>query len=198
MSQLEFESMIKNQILESILVKNNILEDTEILSFISKISDVCIEAIKGGNKIIFAGNGGSAADAQHLAGELVSRFYFDRPALPAISITTDTSILTAIGNDYGFVDIFSRQIKAIGNKGDVFIAISTSGKSDNIIEALKHSKKIGISTVGLTGNTGGDFVEYCDYIIKVPSNSTPRIQEIHIMIGHIICSIIENKIFGVS
>ena len=143
-----------------------------------------------------AGNGGSAADAQHLAGELVSRFYFDRPGLSAIALTTDTSILTAIGNDYGFDRIFSRQIESIGENGDVLVAISTSGNSPNILNALKICKQKGITTLGLTGGTGGAMKEFCDHIVIVPSNETPVIQESHILIGHMLCGIIEEEIFG--
>lgn len=155
-----------------------------------------IKSYKNGNKTLIAGNGGSAADAQHLTGELVSRFYFDRPGLPAIALTTDTSILTAIGNDYGYERIFARQIEANSNKGDVFIGISTSGNSKNILEALKVCKEKEVLTVGMTGETGGIMAALCDYCIKVRSSETPRIQEAHIMVGHIICSLIEESLFG--
>lgn len=145
---------------------------------------------------MIAGNGGSAADAQHLAGEFVSRFYFERPGLPSLALTTDTSILTAIGNDYGYERLFARQIEANGKEGDVFIGISTSGNSDNIIEALKTCREKDITTIGMTGEIGGRMTELCDYCIKVPSQETPRIQESHILIGHIICSIAEESLFG--
>lgn len=133
---------------------------------------------------------------QHIAGEFVSRFYFDRPGLASIALTTDSSILTAIGNDYGFERLFSRQVEANGVKGDMFIGISTSGNSKNIIEALKTCKENGIVTVGLTGASGGEMAALCDYCIKVPSQETPRIQEAHILIGHIICSVVEEELFG--
>ena len=146
--------------------------------------------------MLFAGNGGSAADAQHLAGELVSRFGFDRPGIPAIALTTDTSILTAIGNDYGFERLFERQLQAQGVSGDVFVGISTSGNSGNVIRALQYARQAGIRTIGLTGAGGGKMKEWCDLCIEVPSVETPRIQEVHILIGHILCCITEEKLFG--
>ena len=187
---------IKNHIRESKNIKNKLLEDYSLLETIQKISLSIIDLYQKGNKILIAGNGGSAADAQHIAGELVSRFYFDRPGLASIALTTDTSILTAIGNDYGYENIFSRQLEANGVKGDLFIGISTSGNSKNIIEALKISRSIGVTTVGLTGNSTSIMDDICDYCIKVPSNETPRIQEAHILIGHIICAIVEEALFG--
>ena len=194
------ENMVKNfinkQIKNSINVKEKILNNQELMKLIQEVALRCVEVYKNGNKTIIAGNGGSAADAQHIAGEFVSRFYFDRPGLPSIAITTDTSVLTAIGNDYGYEKVFARQVQANGVKGDMFIGISTSGNSANVIEALKECKEKGIITVGLTGETGGKMAPLCDYCIKVPSKETPRIQEAHIMIGHIICSIVEEAIFG--
>jgi len=187
---------IINQIKESYEIKKAILEDRKLLDLIAEIGEVLVSVYNNGNKLLIAGNGGSAADAQHIAGELVSKFYFDRPALPAIALTTDTSIITAIGNDYGYEKLFSRQIEANGVKGDVFLGISTSGNSANIIEGLKVAKEKGIMTIGLTGKTGGKMKDFCDYCICVPSNETPRIQEAHILIGHILCSIIEEAIFG--
>ena len=181
---------------DSVETKQKLLADKESCEIISKVSQLCIEAYKNGNKTLIAGNGGSAADAQHIAGEFVSRFYFDRPGLASIALTTDTSIITAIGNDYGYEKLFSRQVQANGVKGDIFIGISTSGNSKNIIEALKECREKGIITVGLTGNSGGLMAKECDYCIKVPSNKTPRIQESHILIGHIICAIVEEEIFG--
>jgi len=166
------------------------------MDLIQEVSLKCVEVYKNGNKTLIAGNGGSAADAQHIAGEFVSRFYFDRPGLASIALTTDTSILTAIGNDYGYEKLFSRQVQANGVKGDIFIGISTSGTSANVVEALKECKEKGIITVGLTGASGGKMAELCDYCIKVPSNETPRVQEAHILIGHIICAVVEEAIFG--
>lgn len=190
-----FEFM-NDQIIDSIQVKQNIINDKKLMELIERVSLQAIEVYKKGNKIILGGNGGSAADAQHIAGELVSKFYFDRPGLPALALTTDTSILTAIGNDYGYERLFSRQIQANGNQGDMFIGISTSGNSPNILKALEECKAQNIMTVGLTGGQGGLMEELCDYCIKVPSNETPRVQESHILIGHIICSIVEEAIFG--
>lgn len=188
--------LIKKQVEDSLKVKNSILQNEEILQLVLTISKKTIDAYKSGNKTILAGNGGSAADAQHFAGEFVSRFYFDRPGLPSIALSTDTSVITAVGNDYGYEKVFSRQIQANGNSGDIFIAISTSGNSENILEALKESKKRGIITVGLTGEDGGKMKELCDYCVCVPSKETPRIQEAHILIEHIICSLVEEEIFG--
>lgn len=187
---------ISNQIKKSIDVKQKLLDSQELMDLIQEVALKCVEVYKNGNKTLIAGNGGSAADAQHIAGEFVSRFYFDRPGLASIALTTDTSIMTAIGNDYGYEKLFSRQVQANGVAGDMFIGISTSGNSVNVIEALKECKKKGIITVGLTGEKGGKMAEYCDYCIKVPSNETPRIQEAHILIGHIICAVVEEAIFG--
>ena len=190
------KNFVTNQIKKSIEVKQQILENKDILETILKVGEILVEVYKSGNKLLIAGNGGSAADAQHIAGELVSKFYFDRPALPAIALTTDTSIITAIGNDYGYEKLFSRQIEANGVKGDVFLGISTSGNSKNVIEGLKIAKEKGLITIGLTGESGGKMKELCDYCICVPSNETPRIQESHLLVGHILCSIIEEAIFG--
>ncbi|MED0676148.1 D-sedoheptulose 7-phosphate isomerase [Aneurinibacillus thermoaerophilus] len=186
---------IKSHIQSSINVKEAILADEELLRLIEQVATKAIEVYQNGNKILLAGNGGSAADAQHIAGEFVSRFYFDRPGLPSLALTTDTSILTAIGNDYGYEHLFSRQLQANGMEGDMFIGISTSGNSSNIIKALEMCKEKGIIAVGLTGATGGKMARLCDYCIKVPSKETPRIQESHIVIGHIICALVEEAIF---
>ena len=190
------QTEIKDQIKDSIALKLKVLDQQSLLSDIEEATKAIISAFTHKHKVLLAGNGGSAADAQHIAAELVNRFYFDRPGLPAIALTTDTSILTAVGNDHGFSKLFSRQINAIGNEGDVFIGISTSGNSPNIIEALKYCKEEKIFTIGLTGSSGRAMKELCDICICVPSDETPRIQEIHILIGHIICSIIEAKLFG--
>ena len=189
-------SYIKEHFEDSIAVKTKILNDEKLLELIKKVALETTKAYKEGKKTLLAGNGGSAADAQHIAGEFVSRFYFDRPGIPSIALTTDTSILTAIGNDYGYEKLFSRQVQAQGVEGDIFIGISTSGNSANIIEALKVCKEKGILSVGLTGESGGAMNELCDYCIKVPSSKTPRIQESHILIGHIICAILEEELFG--
>lgn len=187
---------ISNQVKKSIDVKQKLLDSQELMNLVQEVALKCVEVYKNGNKTLIAGNGGSAADAQHIAGEFVSRFYFDRPGLASIALTTDTSIITAIGNDYGYEKLFSRQVQANGVKGDMFIGISTSGNSANVIEALKECKEKGIITVGLTGEKGGKMSEMCDYCIRVPSNETPRVQEAHILIGHIICAVVEETIFG--
>ena len=186
----------KKYIQDSIDTKTKILNDENILSTINKIADVIVDAYKKEKKVLTAGNGGSAGDAQHIAGELVSKFFFDRPGLSAFALTTDTSILTAIGNDYGYEKSFSRQIQANAKDGDVFIGISTSGNSKNIVWALQEARKKGIITVGLVGAKECEMDKWCDYIIHVPSTSTPTIQESHIMIGHIICAIVEDTIFS--
>lgn len=193
---MNIENIIVSQIKESVSVKESILRDSDTLDVIKEVAELVTDAYKNGFKTLLAGNGGSAADAQHIAGEFVSRFYFDRPGLPSIALSTDTSILTAIGNDYGFDKLFERQVQAQGMAGDVFIGISTSGNSKNIIKALLACKEKGIKTVGLTGQSGGNMAELCDFCIKVPSMETPRIQESHILIGHIICCIVEEAIFG--
>ncbi|EAI4216212.1 TPA: D-sedoheptulose 7-phosphate isomerase [Campylobacter jejuni] len=189
-------SYIKEHFQESILVKEQILKDENLITLIKNASLEVIKAYKNGNKTLLAGNGGSAADAQHIAGEFVSRFYFDRPGIASIALTTDTSILTAIGNDYGYENLFARQVQAQGVKGDVFIGISTSGNSKNILKALELCKQKEIISIGLSGASGGAMNELCDYCIKVPSTCTPRIQEAHILIGHIICAIVEEELFG--
>ncbi|EIV1279778.1 phosphoheptose isomerase [Campylobacter jejuni] len=189
-------SYIKEHFRESILVKEQILKDENLITLIKNASLEIIKAYENGNKTLLAGNGGSAADAQHIAGEFVSRFYFDRPGIASIALTTDTSVLTAIGNDYGYENLFARQVQAQGVKGDVFIGISTSGNSKNILKALEFCKQKEIISIGLSGASGGAMNELCDYCIKVPSTCTPRIQEVHILIGHIICAMVEEELFG--
>lgn len=191
----EYQHTISSEITESLSTKQRILSDPSLLDKIESAARMVTAAYREGHKTLLAGNGGSAADAQHLAGEFVNRFYFDRPGIPSIALTTDTSILTAIGNDYGFTSLFARQVQAQGCKGDVFIGISTSGNSPNIIEALKECKNKGVATIGLTGEKPCDMDALCDICIKVPSACTPRIQESHIMIGHIICAIVEQELF---
>jgi D-sedoheptulose 7-phosphate isomerase len=172
------------------------LKDDALVAQVESAASLCIEALRKGGKIVLAGNGGSAADAQHIAAELVSRFNYDRPALAAIALTTDTSALTAIGNDYSFEYVFARQVEALGRAGDVLLALSTSGNSPNVLAALKAARAQGMKTIGLTGATGGKMVGLCDIAIKIPSAQTPRIQEGHIVIGHSICQVIEDTMFG--
>jgi D-sedoheptulose 7-phosphate isomerase len=193
------ESVMKDyisaQISEAQRVMSAMLADRALLVAVEAAAAACIACLQGGGKILLAGNGGSAADAQHIAGEFVSRFAFDRPALPAIALTTDTSILTAIGNDYGYERLFARQVQAHGNKGDVFIGYSTSGKSPNILRAFEEARARGLTCVGLTGNRGGPMRELCDFLLEVPSADTPKIQEGHLVLGHILCGLVENAIF---
>lgn len=189
------KSYILDQINEARLIFAEMQEDKNLLEVVEAAAIRCIAAFNSGNKILFAGNGGSAADAQHMAGEFVSRFAFDRPGLPAIALTTDTSIITAIGNDYGYEKLFSRQIQALGNPGDIFIAYSTSGKSKNILAALREARNKNLVCIGFSGNQGGEMTELCDYLLEVPSSSTPKIQEGHLVLGHILCGLIEQEIF---
>ena len=187
---------VKEEISQSISTKQAILDNPDLIARIEKAAQIMTDAYRNGHSALLAGNGGSAADAQHLAGELVNKFYFDRPGIPAHSLSTDTSVMTAIGNDIGYKYLFSRQIEAQGSKGDVFIGISTSGNSENIIEALKACRLKGITSIGFTGNKPCLMDDLADLCIKVPSDITPRIQESHILIGHIICAIVEENLFG--
>lgn len=193
---MDIEKNITEQIRASMLVKEAILADPRLIAVIGRAARTVTEAYEAGKKTLLAGNGGSAADAQHIAGEFVSRFRFDRPGLASVALTTDTSILTAIGNDYGYDELFARQIQAQGAEGDVFIGISTSGNSVNLVRALAVCREKGIRTIGLTGADGGVMAGLCDVPIRVPSSDTPRIQESHILIGHILCGIVEEAVFG--
>lgn len=186
---------VVKQIAEAQRVMSAMLCDEMLISKLKAAAGACIDCLQRGGKILLAGNGGSAADAQHIAGEFVSRFAFDRPGLPAIALTTDTSILTAIGNDYGYEKLFARQVQAHGNKGDVFIGYSTSGKSANILLAFEEARAKGLVCLGLTGNRGGSMNKLCDYILEAPSSDTPKIQEAHLVLGHILCGLVENAIF---
>ena len=159
---------------------------------VGRLMAICLAR---GGKILFCGNGGSAADAQHLAAEFVNRFMMERPPLPALALTTDSSILTAIGNDYGFDQIFQKQIQALGRKGDMLVAISTSGTSPNILNALRAARQKEMITVGLSGQTGGDMAAYCDHPLLIPSKSTPLVQELHIAIGHLLCQLVDHYLF---
>lgn len=186
---------IQESIEQSIAAKQAILADGEFLARIQKAADIIIASLQGGGKIHFCGNGGSAADAQHLAAELSGRFYYDRPPLNAEALHCNTSYLTAVGNDYGYEHIFARLLRGTAKKGDVLIGISTSGNSRNILEAYGVCKDMGISIISMTGETGGKMKEQSDLLLNVPSTDTPRIQESHILIGHIICELVESAIF---
>jgi D-sedoheptulose 7-phosphate isomerase len=187
----QIETIIK----ESILVKNEILEDSKIKNTINKSVDIILEALKRGNKLYFCGNGGSAADAQHLAAEFTGRFYLDRQALPAEALHCNTSYMTAVANDYSYEDVYSRMIEGVSKPGDVLIGLSTSGNSKNIIKALKVAKLKKLHTISFTGLNGGLMKNHSDYLLDIPSENTPRIQECHILIGHIICQLVEKKFF---
>ena len=187
---------IKDIIDASIKVKQVLLADEKVISSISGCVTVIVNAFNAGNKVLFCGNGGSAADAQHLAAEFSGRFYIDRDALPAEALHCNTSYLTAVGNDYSYDVIFSRLIKGIGKKGDVLIGLSTSGSSANIIKAFEVAKEKEMITIGFTGQTGGKMKEISDYLLNIPSTDTPRIQESHILVGHIICQLVEEQLFG--
>lgn len=186
---------IKNIIKESIGVKELILSDETLISNIQKAAQIIIDCYRNGGKVLFCGNGGSAADAQHLAAELSGRFYYDRPALEAEALHVNTSYLTAVGNDYSFDQIYSRILSASGKTGDVLVGISTSGNSKNVLEAQKVAKQKGMKIISLTGESGGEMKNLTDCLINVPSKLTPRIQESHILIGHIICQIVEEELF---
>ena len=187
---------IKNIISESVAVKNRLLQDESMIANIEKISALIVEALKKGNRIYFCGNGGSAADAQHLAAEFSGRFYVDRDALPAEALHCNTSYLTAVANDYSYDVVYARLIKGIAHAGDVLIGLSTSGNSKNIVQAFETAREKNLLTIGFTGESGGKMKACSDYLINVPSSDTPRIQESHILVGHIICQLVEEKYFA--
>jgi len=187
---------IKNIISQSLAVKEQLRDDEATIKTIQAIADTCISAFKTKNKVLFCGNGGSAADAQHLSAELSGRFYIDREPLYAEALHVNTSYITAVANDYCYDEIFSRLVQAKGKKGDVLIALSTSGNSANIINAIETARQVGMITIGFTGSTGGKMKGLCDLLVRVPSEDIPRIQESHIMVGHIICDIIESSLFA--
>jgi D-sedoheptulose 7-phosphate isomerase len=187
---------LKSTVRDSIAVKERLMNDEQLLSKIAEVIELVNAAFRRGNRIVFAGNGGSAADAQHLAAEFVSRFEFDRPGLPSISLATDTSMLTAIGNDYGYEMLFARQLRAQAREGDVFVGITTSGKSPNILEAFAACNDLGVASVALCGTRGDGLEERVDHIIRVPSDHTARVQECHILIGHMICGQAEISLFS--
>lgn len=186
---------IKSVITESIAVKQRILQDKMLIATIEQVAKICVEALRADKKILFCGNGGSAADAQHLAAEFSGRFYKDRDPLFAEALHVNTSYLTAVANDYSYDQIYSRLIKAKGRTGDVLIGISTSGNSGNIVKAFEQAKVQGMITVGMTGETGGKMKDLSDYLLNMPSTDTPRIQEAHITVGHIICELVELELF---
>ena len=187
---------IKDIIKASVEVKQQLLADENMLNTVHTLVNTITDAFKNGNKVLFCGNGGSAADAQHLAAEFSGRFYIDRDALPAEALHVNTSYLTAVGNDYSYDVIYARLIKGLGHKGDVLVGLSTSGNSKNVVLAFEEAKRKGMITVGFTGASGGKMKEVSDYLLNVPSTDTPRIQESHILLGHIICQLVEEKYFN--
>ncbi|MFA8298608.1 MAG: SIS domain-containing protein [Hyphomicrobiales bacterium] len=186
---------IKQSIIDSIEVKKRILEDDQLMQRVREVADICILSLQNGGKVLFCGNGGSAADAQHLAAELSGRFYYDRPPLYSEALHVNSSYVTAVANDYSYDEVYARMVRAMGKEGDVLIGISTSGNSGNILKAFDAAKECQMKCIGFTGETGGKMKDASDVLINIPSKDTPRIQESHIMIGHIICELIESNIF---
>lgn len=188
--------MIEQRILQSIELKKQLLADAVMLARIEEVAGLIVQAYRSGNKTLFCGNGGSAADAQHLAAELSGKFYIDRPPIPAEACHVNSSFMTAVSNDFGFDKAYARYIEAVGKKGDVLVAISTSGNSENVMQALNQAKVMGLTCIVLTGLTGGRMAKKADILLNMPSQDTPRIQELHILIGHIICEMVEWELFG--
>ena len=189
------EAKIKDIIQDSIDVKTKTLNDAAIVSTVAEVVELMVQAFQKGNKVLFCGNGGSAADAQHLAAEFSGRFYIDRDPLPAEALHVNTSYITAVANDYSYNQVYARLVKGSGKSGDVLVGLSTSGNSQNIVAAFEQAKSQGIATVALTGVGGGKLAPLCDYLLAVPSSDTPRIQEVHITLGHIICQLVEESLF---
>ena len=196
LTETSLTAVVQKQLAQSVATLQAVLADASIAETLARVAELTAASMKAGGKLLVAGNGGSAADAQHLVAEFVSRLTVDRPALRAVALTTDTSILTAIGNDYAFDNVFSRQIEAIGAPGDVFLGISTSGNSKNILAALEQARAQGITTVGFTGNGGGKMAALCDHNIIIPSTVTMNIQESHLALEHIFCMLVERCYFG--
>lgn len=195
---MENIDILKDEIRKSIDVKQSLLNDEAMLTMLEKVSEACADSLGGGGKVLVCGNGGSASDAQHMAGELVGRYLMERPGLPAIALDANTAVLTALGNDYSYEEAYMKEVAALGRKGDVLFAISTSGNSRNCILAAQKANDMGITTVALTGRSGGELKGVCDYTFNVDSADTPRIQETHILIIHMICGMIERRLFGVK
>ncbi|NUO03000.1 MAG: D-sedoheptulose 7-phosphate isomerase [Saprospiraceae bacterium] len=189
------QNRIRQAISDSIQTKEKLLNDAKMLETVEQVASVCIDAYQQGRKLLFCGNGGSAADAQHLAAELSGRFYYDRPPLFAEALHVNTSFVTAVANDYSYEAVYARMVRAAGRPGDVLFAISTSGNSPNILKAIEAAKECGMIVVGLTGASGGQMRERCDYLLNMPSSDTPRIQECHMLVGHTICELIEGALF---
>lgn len=193
---MDYDTLIRNRIQDAIYLKVAILKDSVLIQHIQDAAGMIVQAYRSGNKTLFCGNGGSAADAQHLAAELSGKFYLDRPPIHAEACHVNSSFMTAVSNDFGFDVAYSRYIEAVGKKGDVLVAISTSGNSENVYQALCKAKETGFTSIVLSGSTGGRMAAKADVLIKVPSDDTARIQELHILIGHIICELVESELFG--
>lgn len=189
------QDIIKNRINESINTKQKLLEQSDFVNKVEKATNACIKAFSRKQKVLFCGNGGSAADAQHLAAEFSGRFYYDRDPLDSEALHVNTSYLTAVANDYSYDEVYARLVKAKGSEGDVLFAISTSGNSQNIINAIEVARKRGMTIIGMTGESGGKMAGLCDILLNIPSKDTPRIQECHILTGHIICELVESALF---
>ena len=192
---LQITGFPKAELEKTLATLQAIAADEALQQLVVEVAAACVASLRKGGKVLFAGNGGSAADAQHLAAEFVNRFNFDRPGLAAFALTTDASVMTSIGNDYGFEKVFARQINANGRDGDIFFGISTSGNSANVLCALAEARRKGLVTVGMTGQSGGSMRDLCDFCICIPSIETPKIQEGHMVLGHIICGMVENAMF---
>ncbi|HTL80438.1 MAG TPA: D-sedoheptulose 7-phosphate isomerase [Bacteroidia bacterium] len=187
--------LIKSKIEASVKLKSSLLKNDAILSSLVELKDAVVATYKNGGKVLWAGNGGSAADAQHLAAELSGRFYYDRPPLSSEALHVNTSYLTAVANDYSYDVVYARLVQAVGKKGDILIGLSTSGNSSNVINAMIKAKEMGILSVGFTGETGGKMKPHCDLLINIPSTDTPRIQECHMLLGHTLCEMVEMELF---
>jgi D-sedoheptulose 7-phosphate isomerase len=190
------DNVIISSIQDSIAAKQAILDDPALLAAVARAADVLLHTFRADGKVLFCGNGGSAADAQHLAAELSGRFYFDRPPLFAEALHVNTSYTTAVANDYGYDAVFARMVEAAGRPGDVLVALSTSGNSPNILRAVETARQRGMKVIGMTGTSGGRMKDACDVLLNVPSGDTPRIQEAHILLGHILCQLVEQTLFG--
>ena len=189
-------SYVRSEVTKTVDVMQAILADQALIDTVERVGEACAKSIAGGGKIMFCGNGGSAGDSQHLAAELVGKLVFDRPGMPGLALTVDTSALTAVGNDFGYESVFSRQVEALGRSGDVLIGISTSGRSKNVVKAMAAARARGIATVAMTGANRGPMVDLADHWIAVPHTETQKIQEGHIVLGHIFCALVEDKIYG--
>lgn len=192
---MDLLSLLQNRIKASIDLKQLVLNDQVLLKRVLEIANLAINAYRNGNKVMWCGNGGSAADAQHLAAELSGRFYYDRPPLNSDAFHVNTSYLTAVANDYSYDQVYSRLVQAMCRKGDLLIGLSTSGNSGNVVKAFEKARELGVVTVGFTGETGGKMNPFCDYLINIPSTDTPRIQECHMLLGHSLCEIVEQELF---